>query len=132
MAEADRTHHRVWGMQRRKTMCVFYTLAEGLPGKNRADAVRGRIQRRNGVRGALVFITEFRASWFARASSRKVDTAEGVPSRGYVIPLRGWHECGSGHAGLLRKRRRKTAEPERSAKSKGFVQNESTVARPAA
>lgn len=72
---------------------------------------------------SLRFITEYAAHWLEGASSRVVDTVEGVLGRGCVIPLRGWRKSGPGHAGRLRGRRRKATKSEpRAAMSAGGPQ----------
>jgi len=43
-----------------------------------------------------VFNYEFRAAWVVGASSRLVDTVEGVLGRGCAIPLPGWRKSGPG------------------------------------
>jgi hypothetical protein len=48
------------------------------------------------VRSIVVFNSEFTMLRTAGASRRSVDTVEGVLSRGYATPLRGWSKCGSG------------------------------------
>ena len=63
---------------------------------NRSDAARGKILRRDDVRVALVFKSEFKAAWSSGASSRMVDTVEGVLVRGYVIVSQRWRKCGPG------------------------------------
>lgn len=78
----------------------------------RADAAHGQISRRKGVQGVSLFNSEFKTFWLVGANSRVVDTVEGVLGRGYVIPLRGWHKCGPGHAGCLRRRSRKATKSE--------------------
>lgn len=63
---------------------------------NRSDAARGKILRRDDVRVALWFNYEFEAAWSSGASSRMVDTVEGVLVRGYVIASPRWRKCGPG------------------------------------
>jgi len=53
------------------------------------------------VRVALWFNYEFEAAWFSGASSRMVDTVEGVLGRGYVIASPRWRKCGSGEQVLF-------------------------------
>lgn len=74
---------------------------------NRVDAAHGQKPRRRGVRSADVFKSEFTAFRIAGESRQSVDTVEDVPSRGCVTPSLGWRKSGSGHVGLLRKRRSK-------------------------
>jgi len=63
---------------------------------NRSDAARGKILRRDDVRVALWFNYEFEAAWSSGASSRMVDTVEGVLVRGYVIASPRCCKCGPG------------------------------------
>jgi len=59
--------------------------------ENRADAARGKSEV-NGVRNVDVFNYEFTTFRECGASRIQVDTVEGVSSRGYAIPLRGWRK----------------------------------------
>lgn len=111
-------------------VCIPHA-SRGAPWENRADADRGQIQRRNGVRGALVIHhriqgVSVRGASRERSIRRKTSRVEATSSL-----------YGEGTSAALAmqvfsgndvERRRAGAFGE----VKSFVRNESTVARPAA